>query len=172
MLDVGGSRIGTKTDAKGLKMTSEQFERLVSEDFQSIAAACKFCTRKYLHWQSHNDWRDLLQDSLVKAWERRESFSGRAKFSSWLNPIIQRTAIDLYRYERCRPVEVPIYGDYGDYEFDDTEAAIIEALAQEATLLTPGIAEVARKRLAGQRLTPGEKSRLHRWRKTLEDRAA
>jgi len=45
------------------------------------------------------DWEEVIQDSLLKAWQDIDSFYGRSQFSSWLISIGTRTAIDQYLYQ-------------------------------------------------------------------------
>ena len=46
------------------------------------------------------DCEDILQTSLIKAWENIGTFAGRSAFSTWLISIATRTAIDHLRAQK------------------------------------------------------------------------
>ncbi|RPI62845.1 MAG: RNA polymerase sigma factor [Planctomycetaceae bacterium] len=63
--------------------------------------------RRYLFGMC-GDWEhadDLAQDALLKAWTRRESFSGQASFRTWVFTIARNCWLDWLRKKRNAPRE-------------------------------------------------------------------
>jgi RNA polymerase sigma-70 factor (ECF subfamily) len=56
-----------------------------------------------LYWQirrmviNHDDARDLLQNTLMKAWQNLDNFRGEAKLSTWLYTIAQNEALSFLK---------------------------------------------------------------------------
>lgn len=76
--------------------SSAQFEALAGQvRSQAFGLAC-ILTRNAV------DAEDLLQSSLLKAWQAFDRYDGRCAFAVWLNVIIRNTFFDRYRAERCR----------------------------------------------------------------------
>ncbi|MBL8057234.1 MAG: RNA polymerase subunit sigma-70 [Anaerolineales bacterium] len=48
------------------------------------------------------DAEDLVQDTLLRAWRRRETFAGRAPLRAWLYKIATNLALDLLKQRRRR----------------------------------------------------------------------
>jgi RNA polymerase sigma-70 factor (ECF subfamily) len=46
---------------------------------------------------SYDDSEDLVQETLLRAWRRRETFEGRASFRAWLYRIATNTCLDFLR---------------------------------------------------------------------------
>lgn len=61
-----------------------------------------------MYWQirrmvgSHEDADDLLQNSLIKAWNNINNFRGEAKLSTWLHKIAVNEALNFLSKERTR----------------------------------------------------------------------
>ncbi|MBI3563070.1 MAG: RNA polymerase sigma factor [Gammaproteobacteria bacterium] len=70
------------------------FEKLVGECAPRIRAVLR---RMIGH---PDDVADVLQDTLVKAWESLQAFRGEARFATWLQTIAMRQAIDFLRGEK------------------------------------------------------------------------
>jgi len=59
---------------------------------------------------SFEDAEDVVQETFLKAWQKRETFQGRATFRAWLYRIATNACLDfLARHER-RVVEVAVRG--------------------------------------------------------------
>ena len=59
---------------------------------------------------SFEDAEDLVQETFLKAWQKRETFQGRASFRAWLYRIATNACLDfLARHER-QVVEVDVRG--------------------------------------------------------------
>jgi len=76
----------------------ETFDRLAAEGLPALRAVVR---RMVGHPE---DTEDLVQESLLRAWNARASFRGEAAFSTWLCAIGTRAAIDHLRSrKRWRP---------------------------------------------------------------------
>lgn len=51
---------------------------------------------------------DLVQDALLAAWEKRESFDGRSKLGTWVVGILKFKIFDHYRSKKRTPTEMPV----------------------------------------------------------------
>ena len=65
---------------------------------------------------SIDDAEDAVQDTLLKAWRRRETFAGRASLSTWLHAIATNVCLDVLkdRRRRGRPTDTPEPGTVDD----------------------------------------------------------
>ena len=66
--------------------------RLIVEEYQQIAFSMAFrilCDEE--------EARDVVQESLIKTWQKIDTYDMNQKFSSWLNKIVANTAIDRMR---------------------------------------------------------------------------
>ena len=89
-------------------------EKQLVEDLQNPRTAnSAFDTlmRRYgeqIYWQirkmvmSHDDAKDLLQNSFMKAWKNLHNFRGDAKLSTWLYKIAVNESINFLNKERQR----------------------------------------------------------------------
>jgi len=89
-------------------------ENQLVKDLQSpskATAAFDVLTRTYgpqMYWQirkmvyNHDDANDLLQNSLIKAWNNLQNFRGDAKLSTWLHKIAINESINFLNKERQR----------------------------------------------------------------------
>ena len=57
------------------------------------------------------DAEDVLQDSYVRAFEKRASFAGRSGLGAWLASIVRNQAIDCLRARRSRRSAFTIEAD-------------------------------------------------------------
>ena len=63
---------------------------------------------------------DVLQDSYIRAFERRSTFAGRSGLGTWLARIVRNLAIDHLRVRQARQaaialeVELPLHDKFGD----------------------------------------------------------
>lgn len=95
-------------------------ERAVAAARAGDEAAFTSLTRRYrreLHVHcyrmlaSFEDAEDLVQETFLRAWQKRDTFQGRASFRAWLYRIATNACLDfLARHER-RVVEIGIRGE-------------------------------------------------------------
>ncbi len=107
--------------------TTERQAGLYSNDERAVAAASAgdeaaftSLTRRYrreLHVHcyrmlaSFDDAEDMVQETFLRAWQKRDTFQGRASFRTWLYRIATNACLDfLARHER-RVMELDIRGD-------------------------------------------------------------
>jgi len=69
--------------------------------------------RRYLfgmcgHWHQAED---LAQETLLKAWKKRDSFDGRADVKTWIFRIARNHWLDRLRRRRVRPLEQTMISD-------------------------------------------------------------
>lgn len=101
-----------------------------------------------LYWQirrmvlSHDDANDVLQNTLIKAWNNFSSFQKKSKFSTWLYRIAVNESLDFLRHQKLmqqvRTEEEPSVATQlmADCYFDGNET---EALLQEAIASLPDV---------------------------------
>ena len=88
---------------------------------------------------SFDDAEDAVQETLLRAWRRRETFEGRSTFRAWLYRIATNACLDLIAKRRPRAAtggEVQWLQPYPDrlldeLRADDAEAPEAVAVAQE-----------------------------------------
>lgn len=71
---------------------------------------------------SFQDAEDTVQETMLRAWRRRETFEGRSTFRSWLYRIATNACLDLLaqrRPDRARGGEVPWLQPYPDRLLDE-----------------------------------------------------
>jgi RNA polymerase sigma-70 factor (ECF subfamily) len=119
------------------------------ERFARELEACR--KRVYLHLRRYvtpEDARDLVQETMVRAWRGREHFQGDKPLVNWLYRIATRVALDFRRYRGRRlqamsldaPVEWLDGMDWADTIEDE------KALAEFGAV---GIPEIIQEALAG-----------------------
>lgn len=59
---------------------------------------------------SFDDAEDMVQETFLRAWQKRSSFHGRASFRSWLYRIATNACIDFLRRSNRNPVEIAVRG--------------------------------------------------------------
>ena len=86
----------------------------------------------------HDDANDVLQNTLLKAWNGLDSFHGDAKISTWLSRIAINESLDFLRRRKQQTVSMEdvSIGLLADDYFDGSEA---EALLQEAIATLPDV---------------------------------
>lgn len=75
---------------------------------------------------SFQDAEDAVQETMLRAWRRRETFEGRSTFRAWLYRIATNTCLDLLAKLRPRPAkggEVQWLQPYPDSLLDELPAA-------------------------------------------------
>jgi RNA polymerase sigma-70 factor (ECF subfamily) len=78
---------------------------------------------------SLEDARDLVQEALLRAWTRRESFEGRSTFRAWLYRIATNGCLDFLERSKRRaphrdpvtslPIDLPWLQPYPDHLLDE-----------------------------------------------------
>ncbi len=74
---------------------------------------------------SFEDAEDTVQETLLRAWRRRETFEGRSTFRAWLYRIATNACLDLLAKRRPEPAtggEVPWLQPYPDRLLDELPA--------------------------------------------------
>lgn len=105
-----------------------------------------------LYWQirrmvqSHDDANDLLQNTLMKAWQSLENFRGDAKLSTWLYKIAINESLSFLERERKRQ----------NLSLDDQESHLAQLIEADEHIDGDALAQKLRKAIA---LLP-EKQRL------------
>jgi len=86
----------------------------------------------------HDDANDVLQNTLLKAWNGLDSFHGDAKISTWLSRIAINESLDFLRRRKQQTVSMEdvSIGLLADDYFDGSEA---ETLLQEAIATLPDV---------------------------------
>ena len=69
----------------------------------------------------HDDAADLLQNTILKAWQNIENFKGAAKLSTWLHKIAINESLSFLERERRRQAA----------SIDDEESNLINAIAAD-----------------------------------------
>jgi RNA polymerase sigma-70 factor (ECF subfamily) len=73
------------------------FEELVARHEDRLYRAAVRLVR------NDNDAREVLQEGLLSAWRRLDSFQGQSQFGSWLYRVVVNTALMLLRTRRRHP---------------------------------------------------------------------
>src|SRR5436190_19917625 len=72
------------------------FEQLVELYRRELLVHC------YRFFGSLEDGEDMLQETLLRAWRRLDSYEGRASFRAWLYKIATNVCLDALDRERAR----------------------------------------------------------------------
>ena len=70
---------------------TEAFRQLVLAHSQRVFRVCFRITGEEMLAE------DAVQDTFLKAWQKRQSFDGRSRYTTWLHRIATNAAIDLMR---------------------------------------------------------------------------
>src|SRR5690349_5561469 len=79
---------------------------------------------------SLQDAEDMVQETFLRAWRRRDSYEGRATFRAWLYKIATNTCLDVLKQRPRRAIPIT-YGAPG------TSAAPIPPAVMETIWLEP-----------------------------------
>lgn len=124
------------TDVRGLGDIDErEFAGLAERHRRELHVHC------YRVLGSFEDAEDTVQETLLRAWRRRETCAGRASFRAWLYRIATNASLDLLAKRRPEPAaggEVAWLQPYPDRLLDELPAADdpeADALARETVEL-------------------------------------
>lgn len=79
--------------------------------FEAIAERYRGALRVHCYRMlgSFDEAEDLTQETLLRAWSKRESFEGRAKLRTWLYSIATNACLDAKDAIERRPATVPVH---------------------------------------------------------------
>jgi len=103
--------VDAATVAAFRKGDHDAFARISRRHFRELHIHC------YRMVGSYDEAEDLVQETLMRAWNRRESYEGRATVRAWLYRIATNVCIDVIRTRTSRetpdkPDEVPQYSEF------------------------------------------------------------
>src|ERR1700690_4458053 len=81
----------------------EAFERLVEPYRHELVVHC------YRILGSYEDAEDMLQETLVRAWQHIDSFEGRSSFRAWLYKIATNACLDTLDSRKIRGLSKELY---------------------------------------------------------------
>ncbi|MBI5309725.1 MAG: RNA polymerase subunit sigma-70 [Actinobacteria bacterium] len=96
----------------------EAFQRGDESAFEAIAERYRPALRVHCYRMlgSFDEAEDLTQETLLRAWSKRESFEGRAKLRSWLYSIATNACLDAKDAIARRPATVAVHTNDGENE--------------------------------------------------------
>lgn len=72
-----------------------------------MAEAQRLYAHAYQRLQDHQHAQDIVQETLIIAWRKRESFDGRSSLSTWLTGIMKFKILDFLRSANRTPTDQP-----------------------------------------------------------------
>ena len=115
---------------------------------------------------SLEDAQDLVQETLLRAWTRRESFEGRSTFRAWLYRIATNACIDFLERSKRRPphrdngtslpLDLPWLQPYPDHLLEQVASSDADPAARIVTKETIELAYL----VALQVLSPSQRAAL------------
>lgn len=109
-------------------------EGLDGQDLAAVAAANAGDLYRFALHLTHDRAaaEDLVQDTLVRAWERREQFRGDAALRTWLHRILHNLAVDRARRDARELPTADVEERWRDDAYTvDTEAVVARAQTRE-----------------------------------------
>lgn len=80
----------------------EGSEDALSEAIRQHGPALYRICRRFA--KTHEDADELLQETFVKAWEKRKKFKGQASLKTWLTRIAINLSLNFVRKQKSRPL--------------------------------------------------------------------
>ncbi|MHA7279998.1 sigma-70 family RNA polymerase sigma factor [Arthrobacter sp. MDT2-2] len=86
----------------GTGAETEPFERLLEASRRELTGYC------YRMLGAASEAEDAVQETMIKAWSRRESFAGESSLRTWLFRIAHNVCVDMLRspQRRARPMDL------------------------------------------------------------------
>ena len=131
----------TAASTRAIGGESELWSRALRGDGDAFAAATTGYRRElevhaYRMLGSAEDAEDVVQETLLRAWRRRETFRGQATLRAWLYGISTNTALDLLE-RRSRRLLPQLVSEPVDPEAFPAPSSDISWLRGEMTWLEP-----------------------------------
>lgn len=140
-------------------MTPRLWQRLMvmdlEIDFAAVAERHRHELRVHCYRMlgSFDEAEDLVQETFLKAWRRRDSYAGRASFRAWLYRIATNACLDALAKRPAAPIDVAArLQPYPDRLLPSEDEPDAVAVSRE----TVGLAFL----VAVQQLTPGQRAVL------------
>jgi RNA polymerase sigma-70 factor (ECF subfamily) len=93
-------------------VTESRFAALIEQHRRELQVHC------YRMLASYDDAEDLVQETFLRAWRRRDSFEGRSTFRAWLYRIATNACLDFLRRHSRTPSS---YSRLPGFEHGDAE---------------------------------------------------
>lgn len=128
-------------------MDEQQLQQLLQSP-DTLRRGFEIMVRQYseqLYWQvrriviTHDDANDVVQNSLLKAWNAIDTFKGESKLQTWLSRIAINEALDFTRKQKNHPTLSTDDTQLGlanqlmadrYFDGDETEAQLQQAISQ------------------------------------------
>lgn len=88
----------------------QQFSELAEPYRKELQAYC------YRLLGSLQDAEDVVQETMLRAWRRLETFEGRASFRAWLYKIATNAALDVLDHASRRALPITLYAPVESYD--------------------------------------------------------
>ena len=120
-----------------MELTAENFVRACRERGRLIETWLRVFDREHaaaLYREAAaalRDWHaaeDVMQDALIKAWQRCASYRGEGHPVGWVRQIVRHAVLDALRSRRP---EQPLFDDAGDLA-PEAEQAVLQASREQA----------------------------------------
>jgi len=76
-----------------------------------MSEAPRLYNHAYQRLQDHQHAEDIVQDTLVIAWRKRDDFDGHSSLSTWLTGILKFKILDHFRSAKRTPTAQPVERD-------------------------------------------------------------
>src|ERR1043165_2751249 len=107
-MNQGQNLVEVEKLAAARKGDSQQFSELTEPYRRELQVHC------YRILGSLHEAEDMVQETMLKAWKRLDSYEGRASFRSWLSKIATNSCLDLFDQKKNRRLLPTQYGPAAD----------------------------------------------------------